>query len=122
MIKIMTFRGEFMHDMLKKQIQKFNDRLKTDEKLQKEMEGIVRTIQIDVEDGATYYTTIKDNCADELKEGSIEQPDILIKADEATLSGLINKEISPIKAFLITKKLKVEASLEDKLRLRKFFE
>ena len=40
----------------------------------------------------------------------------------AILAGLINKEINPIKAFLITKQLKIQASLEDKLRLRKFFE
>lgn len=111
-----------MLDMFNDMITKFNERMKTDEKLQKEMEGVERTIMIDVTDGAKYHTLLKDKHAGELKEGSIENPDILITANEATFKGLINKEINPIKAFLITKQLKVKASLEDKLRLRKFFQ
>ena len=111
-----------MQDILNSMIEKFNSKVATDEKLQKDLEGIERTIQIDVTDGAKYYTTLRNKHADTLVEGSIDNPDILISADEATLRGLINKEINPIKAFLITKQLKVKASLEDKLRLRKFFE
>jgi putative sterol carrier protein len=111
-----------MQDLLNEQLAKFNERMKTDEKLQKEMEGIERKIQIEVTDGGTYFTILKDKHVDEIKEGTVENPEIVISADEATIRGLINKEINPIKAFLITKKLKVQASLEDKLRLRKFFE
>ena len=111
-----------MYDLLSTQITKFNERLKTNEKLQEEFEGIVRTIQIQVTDGPTYYTVLENKQAGELKEGAMDEPDILISSDDATFRGLINKEISPIKAFLITKKLKINASLEDKLRLRKFFE
>jgi putative sterol carrier protein len=111
-----------MQDLLNEQLNKFNERIKTDEKLQKELEGFERTIQIVITDGATYHTTFKDNHAGVLTEGSLDKPDILISADEATLRGLLNKEISPIKAFLITKALKIEASLEDKLRLRKLFD
>lgn len=111
-----------MQDLLNSIIEKFNTRLETDEKLKKDMDGVIRTIQIEITDGATYFTTLKDNHADILQEGTIDNPDILITSDEATIRGLINKEISPIKAFLITKQLKIKASLEDKLRLRKFFE
>jgi putative sterol carrier protein len=111
-----------MLDLLSEQLAKFNERLSTDPKLQKEMEGIERKIQIDVTDGVSYYTILKDKHVSDLEEGAVENPDIVISSDEATLRGLINKEINPIKAFLITKKLKIQASLEDKLRLRKFFE
>ena len=111
-----------MLDMLNNMIRKFNERIKTDEKLQAEMEGIVRIIQIEITDGPKYYTIIKNKHADDLKEGIMENPDIVITSDEATMTGLINKEISPIKAFLVTKQLKIKASLEDKLRLRKLFQ
>jgi len=111
-----------MQELFNNLITKFNERIKTDPKLAKEMEGVERKIMIDIIDGSKYYTTLKNNHAEVLKEGSIEEPDILISADEATFRGLINKDISPIKAFLITRQLKIKASLEDKLRLRKFFE
>ena len=111
-----------MIDMLNDQLSKFNERIKTDEKLRKDLEGYERTIQIVITDGVTYHTQLKDYHADKLKEGSLDNPDIVITSDEATLRGLINKEINPIKAFLITKQLKIEASLEDKLRLRKLFD
>jgi putative sterol carrier protein len=111
-----------MMDMLNEQLRKFNERIANDEKMQKEMEGIERKIQIDITDGPTFYTILKDKHAEELTEGTIENPDIIITTDEATLRGLLNKEISPIKAFLVTKQLKIQASLEDKLRLRKLFQ
>lgn len=117
-----TARGDQMQEMLQDLLNKLNERMRTDEKLQKEMEGIERTIMIEVTDGDSYFTKLKELHADELQVGRIDKPDILISANEKTLRGLINKEISPIKAFLVTKQLKLEASLEDKLRLRKFFE
>jgi putative sterol carrier protein len=111
-----------MKDLLNEQIKKFNERIKTNDKLQAEMEGIERSIQIEITDGSTYHTILKDKQASDLAEGEIDNPDIVITSDSATINGLMKKEISPIKAFLITKKLKIKASLEDKLRLRKFFE
>jgi putative sterol carrier protein len=109
---------EIFNDILNK----FNERIKSDEKLQKEMEGIERKIQIEITDAGNYYTILKDKQVTELQNGIIENPDIVITSDSATIKGLINKEISPIKAFLVTKQLKIKASLEDKLRLRKFFQ
>ena len=53
-----------MQNMLNDLIIKFNERIKTDEKLQKEMEGLERTIQIEVTDGATYITMIKDKASE----------------------------------------------------------
>ncbi len=103
-------------------LEKFNERIKSDEKLQKEMEGIERKIQIEITDGGTYYTILKNKHVSALQDGTIANPDIIITSDSATFKGLINKEISPIKAFLVTKQLKIKASLEDKLRLRKFFQ
>lgn len=110
-----------MKDLLNEQLARFNERIKTDEKLQKEMEGIERKIQIEITDQGSYYTILKEKQAGELQDGIIDNPDIVITTDSETIKGLINKEISPIKAFLVTKQLKVKASLEDKLRLRKLF-
>jgi hypothetical protein len=71
-----------MQDLLNEQLAKFNERMKTDEKLQKEMEGIERKIQIEVTDGGTYFTILKDKHVDEIKEGTVENPEIVISADE----------------------------------------
>ena len=111
-----------MQNLLNQQLTKFNERIKTDEKMQKELENIDRKIQIDITDGPTFITQLKDLHAEEIKEGTYENPDVIITVNEATLRSLINKEISPIKAFLITKQLKIKASLEDKLMLRKLFD
>jgi len=110
-----------MIELLNEQVMKFNAKIKDDKKLQQDLEGIERSILIEITDGVSYYTILKDQKADELKEGTVKDPDIVISSDEATIRGLLNKEISPVKAFLVTKKLRIKASLEDKLRLRNFF-
>ena len=63
---------------------------------------------------------LKDAHVGGLNDGGIEAPDIAIIADRATLEALFKREIGPMKAIAL-QKLKVKASIEDMLRLRKFF-
>ncbi len=110
-----------MLDLLNEQIEKFNEKLKSDDELQKILNGVERVVQIDIVDGLMYYTRVKNNHADRLQRGMVVNPDIAIQTDRRTLYGLINKKIDPIDAYLISKKIRIEASLEDKLMIRKFF-
>ena len=109
-----------MKDLIEAAIQKFNERAGADEKLAKELEGIERKILVDLRDGPKYSFVLKDRRIGPLAEGGIESPDVTILSDTATLTALLRREIGPMKAYA-TQKLKVKASLDDVLRLRKFF-
>lgn len=101
-------------------MRKFNDKAKTDEKLKKELKGVTRRIQIDVTDGEDYSFVLDDLKISDLRGGSIESPDVIIRASTDTFSALLTKQMGPMKA-IATRKLKIKASLEDMFRLRKFF-
>jgi putative sterol carrier protein len=109
-----------MEDLLMGVIDKFNNRVQNDEKLQKELEGVSRKIQIEVTDGKSYHFLLEDMRISDFGEGNADSPDITIISDTATIQGLFNKEIGPMKA-LATKRLKLKGSLQDMLRIRKLF-
>jgi len=109
-----------MRDLIEGAIQKFNARAQSDEKLQRELDGIERTVLIDLKDGSKFHFQVKDKQIGPLAEGPVEAPDVTILSDAATLTALLKKEMGPMKAYA-TQKLKIKASLDDVLRLRKFF-
>jgi len=109
-----------MRALLEEAIDKFNKRAAEDAKLQKELDGKVRRVSIDIDDGTSYNFTLRDKRIGELVEGSLDQADIRVRSTGAVLTGILKKEIKPLKAYL-TKKVKFEASLEDLLTLKKFF-
>jgi len=110
-----------LEELILTKIDEFNEKIKTDEKLSKEFEGEYRRAQVIITDGKTYSFELKDKQVQNFQEGEIENPDIVFTSDKATLLGIMKKEINPLKAVMITKKLKIKASLEDMLRFRKFF-
>ena len=109
-----------MRDLLEAAVAKFNAKAASDAKLQKELQGVERTVLLEVKDGARYHFIVKDGRVDGVRDGTVEAPDITVAGDEATLRGLLTGEIGPMKA-LATNKLKVKGSLDDLLRIRKFF-
>lgn len=109
-----------MKDLLERAVTRFNEKAQTDAKLQKELEGVERTVLIDLKDGPKYSFVLKDKRIGDVAEAPIDGPDITIISDTSTLAALLNKEMGPMKAYA-TQKLKIKASLEDVLRLRKFF-
>ena len=106
-----------MKDLLRELIEKFNAKAATDPSLQKELEGMERTIQITT-DRASYHMSLRDCRITALEDGGAEEPELNILADEETLRGVLQGDIPTFKA-MATGKLKVKASLEDALRLRK---
>jgi len=109
-----------MRDLLEDAIRKFNERAQKDEKLSRDLEGIERKVFVDLKDGPKFHFVLKDRQIGPLGEGRIEGADVTILSDSATLTAVLKKEMGPMKAYA-TQKLKVKASLDDVLRLRKFF-
>ncbi len=109
-----------MKEVLEKVIFKFNERTKIDEKLRNELMGIERKIQLELKDGAKFNFILKDAHVDGVNDGPIAMPDITIITDTVTLDALFKREMGPMKAIAL-QRLKVKASIEDMLRLRKFF-
>lgn len=109
-----------MEETLLKVINKFNERAEKDEKLQKELDGVSRKIQMEFTDGKSYHFLLEDTKISDFGEGDIDSPDITIISDTETIQMLFNKEMGPMKA-LATKRLKLKGSLQDMLKIRKLF-
>jgi putative sterol carrier protein len=109
-----------MEEMLLNVIDKFNDRAARDEKLQKELDGVSRKIQMKFTDEKSYHFLLEDTKISDFGQGNIDSPDITITSDTETIQMLFNKEMGPMKA-LATKRLKLKGSLQDMLKIRKLF-
>lgn len=109
--------------MIKNKIEKFNEdidnRIK-DEKLKEKLEKVTRRVQIEITDDENYNFILSSGRIADFSKGNIENPDARIISDKATLEGILKGEIKPIKAWA-TKKIRIKASLEDVLMLKKFF-
>ena len=109
-----------MRDALEKLVTKFNHRAETDDKLRNDLAGIERKVMLDLGNRTQFHFVLKNAHVDGVNDGPVDSPDIMIITDEGTLESLIKREIGPMKAIAL-RKLKVKASIEDMLRLRKFF-
>lgn len=107
-----------MREALEDLIATFNGRARTEANLQEEVAGMERTIQLVTDKGA-YHMALRDGQMGGVEEGPLEGADVTIRCDEATFHGLVEGRIPTFKAMALGK-LKVKASLEDALRLRKF--
>lgn len=109
-----------VEQLLREAIDKFNAKAKEDPELAKELEGVSKLIQVEVEDGDWYHFRLEGGAVDTLNKGAVDNPDIRVIASTETLTKLWSKELRVMKA-IVTKKLRVKGSMEDLLRLRRFF-
>jgi putative sterol carrier protein len=105
---------------LEEAIGKFNAKAREDPKLSGELEGIDRKVLVECSDGPRYNFRIENKQMTPLVDGEIADPDVRIKSDSASLLALLKGELKPMKAMALGK-VKIKASLEDLMRLRKFF-
>jgi putative sterol carrier protein len=105
-------------EVLKGLADRFNKKTQEDEKLREELRDVTRTIVIEFRDGDSYKIMLQNAQLIDLDKGSFDSPDIKVITDTETFEGLISRTIGPMKA-LATGRLKLVASLEDKLRFRK---
>jgi len=99
-------------------VDRFNRHAAQNPAVKTELAGLVRSIAIHFSDSDHYLLELKDGTLGGLRTGNSTKTDLTIRTDTATFLGLIKKEIGPMKA-LVTRKLQIDGTLEDKLLFRK---
>jgi putative sterol carrier protein len=102
---------------LNNMVDKFNQKIKKNKELEKEVENLSKKIVVKTEK-QNYFTTLEKGSMEPFKVGTLDNPDIFITAEESTFLALFAKEMGPMKA-LLTKKLQINASLEDIILIKK---
>jgi putative sterol carrier protein len=105
--------------LLQDLVRKFNEKVQADQKLQDELDGMNKTVLIDLE-SEMYNFHMRDKMIVDFQSGTIGDPDITLESDPETLQGLIEGKIKPMKAFAL-RKVRVKGEIDDILRLRKLF-
>jgi putative sterol carrier protein len=99
-------------------VERFNRHAVKNPGVRSELQGLTRTIQICLTDEGRYTVDLRDGQLTGLRTGGAPSADVTITTDRETFEGLVRKEIGPMKA-LVTRKLRVDGSLDDKLLFRK---
>jgi putative sterol carrier protein len=99
-------------------VDRFNRHAERTPAMAEELDGIERTIEVRLRDEGTYAVDLRSGRLTGLRSGSPAHSDVKIITDVATFQGLVTKEIGPMKA-LVTRRLAIEGTLEDKLLFRK---
>ena len=107
-------------DLLDEKVIEFNSRIDGEPEFSKMIEGKNRTICICVSDGDNYSTKLESMRIEDFVKTENTDADLVVTANSEVLIGLINREISPIKAYM-SGDLKVKASLNDMLLLKRLF-
>jgi len=100
-------------------IQTFEAKVAKDENLQKELEGIDKKVNVDL-GTETYSFVLADKKVLDFKEGLLPSADITITSDPQTVTDLYSGKMKIMKAWAL-KKVRIKGSIEDVLKLRKFF-
>ena len=109
-----------MEDLIREAIDRFNAKARDNPELADELRGVSKLIQVELEDGDVYHFKLENGVVDAPERGAVENPDIRVIASADTLRRLWSRELRVMKA-IVTKKLQVKGSMEDLLRLRRFF-
>jgi len=109
-----------VEQLLTEAIQRFNKKVDEDKKLEEELSGFRKIVQVEVEDGQWYHFILENAHVQQLNKGGVDSPDIRVIASAETLTKLWSGELRVMKAYA-TRKIQIKGSIEDLLRLRKFF-
>ncbi len=107
-----------IEETLVSMVDRFNSHVHRNPAVKQELREIRRTIELHLTDGDTFQIILKDSQLSLPVKADGTKPDVKIITDRETFNGLVKKEIGPMKA-LVTRKLVIEASLEDKILLRR---
>ena len=107
-------------ELLENIVNEFNRKVDDDPSFAKEARERDRTVLFRFDEGDTYNMALKDGRLEGVFEGPIEGADITVMTDADTFRGLVSGDISAMRAYA-TKKLRLKASIQDLMTLRKFF-
>ena len=99
-------------------VERFNRRVDQSPAMQEELHGLDRTATIKLTDGGSYAVDLHDGHLTNLRSRVPSRADLTITTDRETFEGLVKKEIGPMKA-IVTRRLTIDGSLDDKLLFRK---
>ena len=116
----MKLMSKNVSDLLDEKVIEFNSRIDNEAEFSKMIEGKNRTICICVSDGDTYYSKLENLRIEDFVKTDDDNADLVVTANSETLVALIEREMSPVKAYM-KGDLKVKASLTDMLLLKKLF-
>ena len=107
-----------IEDTLASMVERFNRHVQKNPGVLQELKDKARTIEVCFTDDATFRILLKDGQLSMPTREDGGKVDVKITTDTDTFEGLIRKDIGPMKA-LFTKKLVINATLEDKLLMRR---
>ena len=116
----MKLMSENISELLAEKVIEFNSRIDSEPDFSKMIEGKNRTICICVSDGDTYSSKLENLRIEDFVKTDDNSADLTVTANSETLVALIEREMSPVKAYM-KGDLKVKASLTDMLLLKKLF-
>jgi putative sterol carrier protein len=99
-------------------VERFNRHAEKNPAIGQELRGLHRTIAIHLKEGPSYQVELSEGRLTGLTTGNSRPADLTITTDSETFLGLVKKEIGPMKA-LVTRRLQIDGSLEDKLLFRR---
>jgi putative sterol carrier protein len=108
-----------MEEVLNEWLEKAKKKIEEDEKFREEIKDFDGVFQLEITDGMSYHIAIKNGEVGDLIEGKFDEPRLTVTSDTETLKGLMTGEIGAMKAFAM-RKIKLDGSFEDIIRLRKF--
>lgn len=108
-----------METQLQGLVDKFNDKMATDEKTRDEIKHLKKTVNIDL-DTEKYSFRLEDAVISDFKNEIIENADITVTSSPENLQKMLDGDLRPMRAY-ITKKIKIEGKIQDLMFLKKFF-
>jgi putative sterol carrier protein len=105
--------------ILQDTIDRFHKKVECDPKLRQELLGIKKCVNIEL-GCESYHFILKDANIDQLCDGMMDGPDILITSDPQTVEDLYTGKMKVMKAYAL-RKIRVKGSMEDVMRLRNLF-
>ena len=116
----MKLMSDNVSELLDEKVIEFNSRIDNEPDFSKMIEGKNRTICICVSDGDSYASKLDKLRIEDFVRTDDSTADLVVTANSETLIALIQREMSPVKAYM-KGDLKVKASLTDMLLLKKLF-
>ena len=105
--------------LIEEMVDKFHKKVDSDPAVKKRVEPIYKRVNIDL--GTEKYSFVLKNATiSDINESLLDDFDVEIKTDEATLTKLVEGTMRPFRAYL-TKKVIINGKIEDLLQLKDLF-
>lgn len=108
-----------IRSLLEDTIARFHKKVESDPELKKELQGVYKKVNIDL-CTEKYHFYLEDAEVNGFDTGLVESADITIESDCQTVQDLYSGKMKVMKAWAL-RKIRIKGSLEDVMRLRKFF-